>query len=184
MRKNTSAFTLVELLISIVVLAILASISVVAFNGIQQRARDTQRDHDINVIARALEMYYSEHSSYPLIDGTYYWSGTYAMDSRIANTFVPASWTELETHLSPYLNRLGTDPKNQRGLSGLGHANRFGYEYKSNPNAEQCNVPRRSGQTYTLYFKYEGRDQTHSVVGNCTYLSPGGTVVSSYTVVK
>ena len=184
MRKNTSGFTLVELLITIVVIAILAAISVVAFNGIQERARDTQRDHDISIIAKALEMYYSEHSSYPLINGSYFWSGTYAMDSRLANTFVPDSWAELENHLSPYLDSLGTDPKNQRGLSGIGHAGRYGYEYKSNPNAEQCNVPKRSGQTYTLYFKYEGRDQKHTMIGNCTYLAPGGTTVSSYTVVK
>lgn len=38
MRKSTSGFTIVELLIVIVVIAILAAISVVAYNGIRQRA--------------------------------------------------------------------------------------------------------------------------------------------------
>lgn len=38
MRKNTSGFTLVELLIVIVVIAILAGTSVVAYNGITNRA--------------------------------------------------------------------------------------------------------------------------------------------------
>lgn len=184
MRKSKSGFTLVELLIAIVVIAILASISVVAFNGIQQRARDTQRVHEIKTIARALEMYYSEHDSYPIITGEYYWYGSYRIGGNTANTFVPDSWDELKTHLSPYLDNIGEDPKKQRGPSALGHSGRFGYEYASQPGSERCNVPRRSGQTYQLYYKLERGPQTHEVVGNCTYLAPSSTVYSSYTVVK
>lgn len=53
-RKH--GFTIVELLIVIVVIAILAAISVVAYNGIQQRARDSQRKSDLAAIAKALEV--------------------------------------------------------------------------------------------------------------------------------
>lgn len=42
MRKSVSGFTIVELLIVIIVIAILATISVVAYNGVQQRAKFTQ----------------------------------------------------------------------------------------------------------------------------------------------
>lgn len=50
-------FTIVELLIVIVVIAILAAISIVAYNGIQQRARDSQRKNDVAAIAKALKLY-------------------------------------------------------------------------------------------------------------------------------
>ena len=50
-------FTIVELLIVIVVIAILAAITIVAFNGVQQRARDSQRKNDLANIAIALKLY-------------------------------------------------------------------------------------------------------------------------------
>lgn len=56
-RSRTNGFTIVELLIVIVVIAILAAISIVAYNGIQQRARDTQRKSDLSAIAKALSLY-------------------------------------------------------------------------------------------------------------------------------
>ena len=41
MKKNISGFTIVELLIVIVVIAILAAITIVAYNGIQARAKNS-----------------------------------------------------------------------------------------------------------------------------------------------
>lgn len=52
-----SGFTIVELLIVIVVIAVLAAISIVAFNGIQQRARNTARLQAAANIYKQLEMY-------------------------------------------------------------------------------------------------------------------------------
>lgn len=42
-RSKQYGFTIVELLIVIVVIAVLAAITIVAYNGIQQRAKNTQR---------------------------------------------------------------------------------------------------------------------------------------------
>jgi len=42
MFKNKNGFTIVELLIVIVVIGILAAITIVAYNGIQNRAQDTK----------------------------------------------------------------------------------------------------------------------------------------------
>lgn len=50
-------FTIVELLIVIVVIAILASIGIVAYNGVQQRARDTKRKDDLAKIVKAFRLW-------------------------------------------------------------------------------------------------------------------------------
>lgn len=60
-----SGFTIVELLIVIVVIAVLAAISIVAYTGIQGRARDAQRIQDMNTIVKALEVYKTIHDEYP-----------------------------------------------------------------------------------------------------------------------
>jgi general secretion pathway protein G len=70
MNKNTSGFTIVELLIVIVVIAILATISIVAYNGIQARARDNIRYADAKTIMKALELYKVDHGSYPPTSAT------------------------------------------------------------------------------------------------------------------
>ena len=57
-RKHyQAAFTIVELLIVIVVIAILAAISTVAYSGIQNRARETRRQNDMTAIAKAITAY-------------------------------------------------------------------------------------------------------------------------------
>lgn len=57
MRKSTSGFTIVELLIVIVVIAILAAISVVAYTGIQTRARASAIISDLKATEKALKAY-------------------------------------------------------------------------------------------------------------------------------
>ena len=50
-----------ELLIVIVVIGILAAITVVAYNGIQDRAKDTRRANDLAQITKALQAYDTVH---------------------------------------------------------------------------------------------------------------------------
>lgn len=65
--KSQKGFTIVELLIVIVVIGILAALVLNTFSGVQARARDTQRQTDINAIATQLEVYYNDNSGYPVI---------------------------------------------------------------------------------------------------------------------
>lgn len=57
-------FTIVELLIVIVVIAILAAISIVAYNGIQSRAHAAATASNIKSYVNALEMYRAEVGEY------------------------------------------------------------------------------------------------------------------------
>lgn len=59
-------FTIVELLIVIVVIAILATISVVAYNGVQNRANDTAVQSDLKQIAKKFELYKVDKDVYPV----------------------------------------------------------------------------------------------------------------------
>ncbi|MBC7869078.1 prepilin-type N-terminal cleavage/methylation domain-containing protein [Candidatus Saccharibacteria bacterium] len=58
-------FTIVELLIVIVVIGILAAISIVAYSGIQDRARYSSYRSDIGNINKAIMLYAVDNGAYP-----------------------------------------------------------------------------------------------------------------------
>lgn len=66
LNKNKQlGFTIVELLIVIVVIAILAAISIVAYNGIQQRAKSANLSSELSQVAKALDAYKQTNGQYP-----------------------------------------------------------------------------------------------------------------------
>lgn len=64
-KRASSGFTIVELLIVIVVIGILAALVVTTYNGIQKKARDTERKTDINALHGQIEAYEAENGKYP-----------------------------------------------------------------------------------------------------------------------
>jgi prepilin-type N-terminal cleavage/methylation domain-containing protein len=64
-HHNTIGFTIVELLIVIVVIAILAAITVVAFTGVQQRAHDTAIQQDLRNWAMKIQQFEADNGRYP-----------------------------------------------------------------------------------------------------------------------
>ena len=62
--KNKPGFTIVELLIVIVVIGILAAIVIVAYNGVQTRARDSQRKSDLSQLAKIISLYSVDNGDY------------------------------------------------------------------------------------------------------------------------
>lgn len=94
-------FTLLELLITITILSILATVGLGQYRSSQMKARDAQRKADLGNIARALEMYYNDHESYPLADG-----------GRISVEGVGLDWgTEFSTDDAIYMKALPKDPQ-------------------------------------------------------------------------
>lgn len=58
-------FTIVELLIVIVVIAVLAAITVTAYNGVSERSRTSARLSAVRSIQKALEVYKTTNGVYP-----------------------------------------------------------------------------------------------------------------------
>lgn len=62
---NRSGFTIIELLIVIVVIGILAAITIVAYNGVQQRARVSAVSSALAQATKKLALYQVDNSGYP-----------------------------------------------------------------------------------------------------------------------
>ncbi len=62
---RSEGFTIVELLIVVVVIAILAAISVVAYTGIQNNSHDSVIKNDLSQSAKKIHMFRVENDRYP-----------------------------------------------------------------------------------------------------------------------
>ncbi|MGH7218630.1 MAG: prepilin-type N-terminal cleavage/methylation domain-containing protein [Candidatus Microsaccharimonas sp.] len=68
MKHSGAGFTIVELLIVVVVIAILAAITIVSYNGITTQAYKTTVDSEVSAMAKQLELYAVKADSYPIGD--------------------------------------------------------------------------------------------------------------------
>jgi len=66
---RSRGFTLVELLIVIVVISILATITIIAFRGIQERAVASRAAQLASSYSRILRMYYADYNKFPASTG-------------------------------------------------------------------------------------------------------------------
>lgn len=64
-QLKNRGFTLVELLIVIVIIAILTVISLIAYNGIQNRARTTTAESSAKTLADKAQIFFTQKSHYP-----------------------------------------------------------------------------------------------------------------------
>lgn len=72
-RATHKGFTIVELLIVIVVIGILAAISVVAYAGIQDRAKYTESLSSLTLLDKAIGAYQAQNGHYPIVTAWQYY---------------------------------------------------------------------------------------------------------------
>jgi len=65
LKTRNSGFTIVELLIVIVVIAILAAISIVAYNGVQSRANNSRILSAVNQVEKAMRIWHIDTGKQP-----------------------------------------------------------------------------------------------------------------------
>ncbi len=115
LKQRQSGFTIVELLIVIVIIGILATLVIVTFSGVQQKARDSERKTDINAIAGQLEAVYANKGYYPtyaeITDGTWRSTNEFRIDAK-AFSDPKATGTGLQEKTASAPAAQGTDAFN------------------------------------------------------------------------
>lgn len=178
--QKQKGFTIVELLIVIVVIAILAAISIVAYNGIQERARDSQRVQDVKTIAKALEMYYLDNNTFPSSACTL---GTGCKINGGWSTTSDGSWSHLETQLVPkYLSSLPKDPMASTATAP-GISAGYNYDYIRMTTGAWCDAS-TSRPLFLLSYRLESQAQKNEIIGNCTGTQPTNYASSEYIIIK
>jgi type II secretion system protein G len=124
--RTRAAFTLIELLIVVAIIAILAAIAVPNFLEAQTRSKVSRALADMRSIATAIESYHVDNSTYP-VDGD---------DIQGANPFVDFdAMLRLKAVTSPvaYMTRLPYDPFNPTKPEGLNPTDPHNFFFPGDP---------------------------------------------------
>lgn len=152
-KKNNQAFTLIELLIVMLILASLALLLIGNFMSSLIKGKDSKRKGDLNQLRQAVEMYYEDKRSYPLQDSVLTIGSPQVYINKTAPFIINSKI---------YVNRLPDDP-----------VSTFDYVYLTDTN----------GTYYRLFSCIENKDdkgenvsqkgfeggQTCGVCGVCKY---------------
>jgi len=147
-KHQQTGFTIVELLIVIFVLGILAALIFNAYNGIQEKGRDTERQTDIRALRSHMEAYWAQKGYYPSLTD---------MNDQSAGGFVATNMQGLA---------LGAF-KDPRGASNalVATPTTFAYAYAvTDSSGASCEADDTTCSNFTLTATLEG-----SINGSSTY---------------
>lgn len=158
--NKSKGFTLVELLVSITILAILAAIGLITYSMALRQGRDSKRQSDLKAIQSALEQYNSDQFFYPTSD-----LNNFLDDSP------PPSLTNCKGSPSPctvsktYLNSLPQDPTDPTGSKR--------YRYDALPAACDNSTTATRCTGYCLYAVLENLASPAPLPSGCVYPAGG-----------
>lgn len=101
-KINSQGFTIVELLIVIVVIAILAAITIAAYNGITTQANNSKTAAVVQAYKKALIQYATEKGSYPASGAACLGEG-YPSNQCFRSNVVISNNTTFNDRLKPYM---------------------------------------------------------------------------------
>lgn len=133
---SKKGFTLVELLVTVSIIAILVAVGMVTYSSVIKQGRDSKRQSDLRSIQSVLEQYYSDQLFYP--SGDLPWNNSLTNAAGNPNT-VSQSKT--------YLKITPSDP--------LGTPNYAYVAYSNVTVGAGCNNTNPKCSTYCLYAKLE-----------------------------
>ena len=107
--KDERGFTIVELLIVIVVIGILAAIVIVAYNGVQNKAKTTKAQTNASAVQKVAEAYNADNSVYP---------GTIANFAAASSVKLPTGVSVVSAAATPF------------GLTSANGSTSVSYQYK------------------------------------------------------
>ena len=137
LKRKEQGFTIVELLIVIVVIGILAALVITTFTGIQQKARNTERQTDIKALHGQIEAYYAQNGKYPTLDN-----------------LNDSSWRA--SNMKGLDAEALKDPKGTaQTLVASAAANAYSYDVKASDDTA-CDNSAKDCAKYTLTATYEG----------------------------
>ncbi len=126
--SSKKGFTLIELMVSVAVVAIISSIGYVSYTSAQVNARDARRKQDLRSISTALELFKQASSNklYPVsTTGVSLCCGATASDlSSEATTWIPSL-------TNTYISAMPMDPRSNDGDPSTSGS--YGYAYWSGP---------------------------------------------------
>jgi type II secretion system protein G len=116
--NKREGFTLIELLVVIAIISLLSSVILASLQSVRAKARDATRKSDLLEMRKAVELYYSDHGSYPSTAGSWWGvaanggsrptSGPTGYIPGLAPTYIPVLPTDplgVVTAYSGYLYR-------------------------------------------------------------------------------
>lgn len=162
MNMKRYGFTIIELMITIGIIATLSAIAMISFGQIQKSARDSQRIQIMTSMQAAMERYYSDHKSYPPTPGFNYGgpndnvAGFVGLESvLLAQSYIPACLKDADygnvyltidaANCNPGTNITAGGGDLNKGLLFNGHKWTSGWSYSS------CGAAPCSSYTLTLF---------------------------------
>jgi prepilin-type N-terminal cleavage/methylation domain-containing protein len=178
--KKTRGFTIVELLIVIVAIGILAGIVIVAYNGVQTRAKLAKIQADLKTVQKMVETYKTFNGTYPITNASLnpdWGTNTARTDSKCSYGTKNSDWV-------PGLN--APLPQSDGISKGINNAPGC-YMYVSDGTSYVISAWNmlKDSQTTTLYRRL-GMRETDSWPNNqfyiCNHTNIGGNSTGTYNI--